>query len=306
MKMTSVLPMPEMPARNLVNEEIKAYKNDGVLCVRKFYSERWLHLITEALDEIMQTPTSLTGVSANFRSDLGTWFWNDKVRDLILQGPGACIVQQLFGSERVNFYGDQIFIKEKLTPEPTPWHHDLTFWPIRGDQIASIWTSLDPVSVETSALEFVVGSHLWGKRYKAVGIGGVIFNDEDVEELPDIEADRSKYNIVSWELEPGDALIFHPLTLHGAQGNRSPNRKRRAITTRWCGDDVTYQPRKNMGPMNPGLQKGDKLGGPIYPQILPEMIAAEIGLRLAGPIAPDKQRREEIDATLARLKRVPV
>ena len=45
-----------------------------------------------------------------------------------------------------------------LTPDPTPWHHDATFWPIEGERIASVWTSVDSVDAETSALEFIAGS----------------------------------------------------------------------------------------------------------------------------------------------------
>ncbi len=36
---------------------------------------------------------------------------------------------------------------------PAPWHHDLTFGPLEGSQLCSIWMPLDPVTTETRGLE---------------------------------------------------------------------------------------------------------------------------------------------------------
>jgi len=56
------------------------------------------------------------------------------------------LINQLLQALVVRFFYDQLFVKEPGSPVPTPWHHDLTFWPIRGQQIASIWMPLDPVT----------------------------------------------------------------------------------------------------------------------------------------------------------------
>jgi hypothetical protein len=37
-------------------------------------------------------------------------------------------------------------------------------------------------------------------------------------DLPDIEADRGSWNTLGWELEFGDAVFFHMLTLHASSG----------------------------------------------------------------------------------------
>ena len=42
---------------------------------------------------------------------------------------------------------------------------------------------------------------------------------EAFETVPDIEAHRDDYEILSWELEPGDAIAFHMKTVHGRSGN---------------------------------------------------------------------------------------
>ena len=81
----------------------------------------------------------------------------------------------------------------------------------------------------------------------------------DLEEIPDIDAERERYRILSWDVEPGDAILFDALTVHGSKGNTSRTRRRRAITTRWAGDDVVYAPRKATMPIlwTHGLRPGD-------------------------------------------------
>lgn len=44
------------------------------------------------------------------------------------------------------------------------------------------------------------------------------FPEGSLADLPNIEVDRSRWNILGWELEPGDAVFFHMLTLHASGG----------------------------------------------------------------------------------------
>jgi len=300
--------------RAISSEEREAFHRDGVICLRGLYSGHWVEQIAEALEEICAIPSPInekTGslTSDGFRSDAFTWMTNDRVRDFVLQGPSAEVVQRVFGSESIRFFYDQIFVKRRLTPDPTPWHQDATFWPIKGQQVASLWTSVDPVDARTSALEFVGGSHLWPQRFEAVAPGGLVLSDDkELEAPPDIEADRSKYNILSWELEPGDALLFHALTLHGSRGNQSPRLQRRAITTRWCGDDVAYAPKGRQMPIawNHGLAAGDLLSGPVFPRVFPSVLEHEVSARMAGPLMPDLVILSGFLAEMDQMKRVAV
>ena len=305
---------PEIPPRPLTHDEIAAYRRDGVVCIRQLYSPAWVEHLTLTLDRIYDSPSPFgpalpPGASLpKFRGDVMTWQLDDDVRDFVLQAPTAHVMQQAFGSQKVNFFYDQVFIKKQLTPDPTPWHHDFSFWPFVGDQIASIWTSVDAVDAETSALEFIAGSHLWDQEWKAVGAGGLVFSSSDLEQLPDIDADRSRFDVVSWALQPGDALLFHARTVHGSRGNRSPHVQRRAITTRWCGDDVIFAPRERSMPIpwRHGLQVGDPISGATFPQVLPEIDLQALANRLKGPVPPDPQLLAQSMQHLATAERVPV
>ncbi len=300
---------PQPSPVTLTDEQVDAFWRDGVICVRGLYSPAWVALLTKALDEICAAPSPITGMlrEGSFHSDAFTWFTNDDVRDFVIEGPSAALMQQVLRSERINYFYDQIFVKEQLSPNPTPWHHDFTFWPLEGDQIASIWTSVDAVDAESSALEFVAGSHRWPHRYRAIAADGMDFTTgTKMDELPDINADRSKYDIVSWQLEPGDVLIFHALTLHGARGNRSASTKRRAITTRWCGEDVVYKPKGMPMPYETGLEPGERLGGRVFPRLLPTVCEEDLAERMSGRVLPDPALMPGLITQLMNAERVPV
>lgn len=286
--------VPESPPRPLTVDEVDAYRRDGVICIRQLYSHAWLERLERGVEEVRKHDTLFGKAQSmgnpSFRNDLFLWKLNDDIRDFALFGPSAHVAWQVFGSRRVSFFYDQIFIKEVLTDVPTPWHHDATFWPVAGSQICSLWTSLDPVTVESSGLEFIAGSHEWPNRFKAVTPDyNPYMLASDLEQMPDIDAHRERYRILSWDVEPGDAILFDALTVHGSKGNTSKTRRRRAITTRWAGDDVVYAPRKATMPIlwTHGLKPGEPLGGPAFPQVLPAMDEAAIAKRMLGPEEPD-------------------
>ncbi|MDX2314835.1 MAG: phytanoyl-CoA dioxygenase family protein [Gammaproteobacteria bacterium] len=92
---------------------------------------------------------------------------------------------------------------------------------------------------------------------------------EDLPEAPDVDATREKFDIVQYELKPGDCTVHHGLTLHGAPGNQTPSRRRRAHVTRWAGDDVVYDPRPNVQPMlfDPDIPAGAPLDSDLWPVV---------------------------------------
>ena len=276
--------------RDLTHDEIDAFRRDGAICLRGLYSQSWLQLLADQLDAIADGQGGSSIMGGYYE-----WMNRDPIRDFVLFGPTAKPVRQALGSSRLNFFYDQVFIKEGVKGQPTPWHHDYTFWPIAGTQIASVWAALEPVTSEGSALEFVAGSHLWQRQFKAIAVSGADVSSRPLEDVPNIEANRDAYQILSWDLEPGDALLFHALTLHGARGN-STERRRRAITTRWTGDDAVYNLAGALPRFlwDPELKDGDPLSGRLFPQVLPTLIDAEIEQRMQGPIPPEPKQVEAV------------
>jgi len=277
------------PVRKLTQKEIQDFENDGVIMVKRLVEKNWLNMIEQGVEEA----TVNASVMGKFMSrktegyQMDAWLWKriDVLRDLIYYSPFAHWAQQLMSSEEVRFFYDQMFVKEPGTDAPTPWHQDLTFWPIRGNQICSFWIPLDSVTRESSGLQYVRGSHKWPNRFRAVSPDYVAsMLDSELELVPDINADPQKYDVVDWDMEPGDALIFHPLTLHGSSGNKTRTQRRRALALRWVGEDVVYAPGKATMPVpyKHDSEPGRLLQGYAFPRILPTHIPAERVIRSKG------------------------
>ncbi len=266
---------PEAPSRVLSGFEIEALRQDGVICAPQVLSQAWVDRIAIGIEGTQSAPSALGEILSlkdrGFFADLFMWLENDDFRHIVFSSPLARLAQQVLDSPTVTHWYDQLFLKEPGSDVPTPWHHDLTFWPISGDQIVSIWIPIDSVTSESSGLEFVRGSHRWTNRFKAItpDYNSYMVNPE-LEDMPDIDSNRDEYDLLSWDLEPGDVLIFHPLVVHGSSGNSSSNMMRRALASRWVGADVVYDPKPHTMPLprNHGLDPGDRLGGPIFPTVL--------------------------------------
>ena len=201
-------------------------------------------LVDEDREPDVRVRSRRTRGKGHFFLDSGVAARLDMFRDFVLRGPCGEIASHLMDSEKVNFYDDQIFIKEPGALERTSWHQDTTYFHVSGDQICIFWIPVDPANATTGALQYVRGSHLWNTYYKPnMFIADVTFPGSDDADLPDIENNRDKFDIIHFNVEPGDIVVHHHLTVHGASGNHSRYQVRRAASLRYCGDDVRYMAR---------------------------------------------------------------
>ena len=122
-----------------------------------------------------------------------------------------------------------------------------------------------------TCIEYVAGSHRWGRWFRPERFNRSALNEGDgLAPVPDIEADRAAYDIRGWDLAPGDAIAFNFLTLHGAPPNRSKSLRRRAFSSRWVGDDARFAKRPGItSPPFPEvrLNHGAPLDHPAFPLI---------------------------------------
>lgn len=156
-----------------------------------------------------------------------------------MRGAAPEIAAALLGGNTVRLYDDQIFVKEPNTSERTAFHQDSTYMEIEGDQCCVLWIPVDPVTTENGGLVYVRRSHRDGRRYRPnVFISQASLPGSEGDELPDIEGHPGDFDLVSFDVEPGDVLVHHYHTVHGAGGNLSRYQVRRAATLRYAGDDI--------------------------------------------------------------------
>ena len=262
----------------ITQQKIDQFEKDGVVCLRGAFSTKWLESLAAGVEKNFNDPGPYNTVYTDkdspggFYDDYCNWQRIPEYKDFVLQSPAAEIAARITQSRTARIYHEHVLVKEPGTRESTPWHHDLPYYGVDGDQLCSIWLPLDPVP-KSVCPEFVIGSHNAGKLYYpkffltsenyAEGIEGF-------ETIPDIEKNRAEHTISSWELQLGDCIVFHMRTLHGAPPSEGLKNRRRAFSTRWLGDDARFAKRAwKTSPPYPevDLQHGDAMDHDSFPQM---------------------------------------
>lgn len=269
----AVRTLPESPAGydlSTLTRAIEAYDKDTLTA-----SSEGQHNVAAIAEHILSTGKPFlydqSGGKGSFLLDTGITARLRDFRRFTLNGPGPEISAALLGSDRVNFFGDQIFVKEPGTRERTAFHQDATYFEIDGDQCCVLWIPVDPVTVESGAMMYWRGSHKSGTLYAPnVFVSQAPLPGAQGTPVPDIEGNMEAYDIVHFDVEPGDIVVHHYRTVHGAGGNLSRYQVRRAASLRYCGDDIRVQTR----PWAPRqlhhttrLAEGDALHGPDFPVV---------------------------------------
>jgi ectoine hydroxylase-related dioxygenase (phytanoyl-CoA dioxygenase family) len=264
----------------LTTEQVEDFQRDGAICIRQLFSAEEVALLTTGIEQNLAKPSERAKVASSpddpgwFFEDFCNWQEIDAYRRFIFDSRVGEVAAQLMQSQAARLYHDHLLVKEPNTQQRTPWHQDQPYYNVAGRQNCSMWMPVDPVSREAT-LEFVGGSHLgpWLMPRTFLDNQARWFPEGSLADLPDIEADRSAWNILGWQLEPGDVVFFHMLTLHASAGVGG-NRRRRAFSVRFLGDDMRHAPRHwKTSPEFPGLidelPEGATLEHPLFPLLHP-------------------------------------
>ncbi|CAF3920946.1 unnamed protein product [Adineta steineri] len=212
----------------VTNSLINEYKENGAVCIRQLLNKNEVELLRQGIDENLLHPSPHFGIASQpdhtgrFIEDFCTWQTNRYYKQFIYESPCAVIAGHLMKSSISRLYHDHLLIKESNTKQITQWHQDQPYYNIEGNQTCCFWIPIDSVS-RYSTLEFIGGSHC-GQRW----LMPRAFMNSEAKWFPE---------------EPGDVIAFHMLTLHGSQGTRENDNRRRVFSVRFLGDDVIHAPR---------------------------------------------------------------
>ncbi|MCP4846448.1 MAG: phytanoyl-CoA dioxygenase family protein [Verrucomicrobiaceae bacterium] len=210
----------------------EAFARDGYVLMPAFFSadevgeclknlERYITEVVPGLGseevfyEERENPETLKQLQSMHLHD--EWFGN------FFQGRVSQLACQLLGSEVIG-RNMQFFNKPAGIGKPTPAHQDGFYFKLNPPLALTMWLALDPADEENGCVRYVKASHLKGMRPHALtntlgfsqGVSDFGKRDDEVNE-------------VTITALPGDLLAHHALTVHRAEGNRSPVRERRAL-----------------------------------------------------------------------------
>ncbi len=256
----------------LDEDTIDQFRHDGVVVLRDVLDTGRMQAAFEAWQWSLDHPGPLAsglipgsdGAFQDLCNPEAATVYEPCVRNM----PLAWIAQQFWGGSAVWFLYEQVFHKQSADVGRTPWHQDTSYWSIRGSNLIGFWVSFEAIPKQ-AALEFVRGSHR-----------GLLFNTSRFDPkdptlpifevgadhtgylppLPDIDANREQYDIVSFATEPGDVIAFHTSMLHGGGATDGVTPERRTLTLRFFGEDccMAHSPGppapfgKDIGHLKPG------------------------------------------------------
>lgn len=274
-------------SRAVRDDQIETFWADGVVCLRGVLAPDWIARLHAAVEDVLSARdgTDLSAMAAQIdagggavlrdaasdgtprgRFFAGTDHWrrHRTFRDFALVSPLPALVAALLRARRVALYEDSLLVKEPGTVERTAFHQDMAYFHVTGSQVCTTWCPLDLVDAATGAVKYVRGSHRWQRDFQpnffvsTAAIPGTLG-----ETVPDVEGDPQRYELLSFDTGPGDVVVHHARTIHGAPGNASSTRRRRAVSVRYCGDDVRFH-RRPGAPLKP-WQEGASEGAPLDP-----------------------------------------
>jgi len=241
----------------MISEElIQQYERDGAVCIKGAIDPEIAASVLANLDLLINSDEDRwTTIRDGGFSDRLLWPTMPWMYDFCAKSALPEIVGRLMRSKEARLYFDHTFIRDAGTQQKTPWHQDRPYWPFQGTQIASIWVALTACTKNSSSLQFVRGSHTAGKVYRPIPFGNdggsseFLDNNKSLELMPDIDAAPDEFELLCWDVEPGDAIVFGGEVIHGASDNVSNAERRAALSIRYVGDDAIWDPRPGTDPM---------------------------------------------------------
>jgi ectoine hydroxylase-related dioxygenase (phytanoyl-CoA dioxygenase family) len=238
-------------------EAIAAYQRDGAVLLKGVMSADEVALLRQGLEEAHAAPTgryskvsSADGAGATIVDQFAS-LASPSLAALLAPGKVARIAARLMQTASAQLVLDQMFYKEAGRIVPTPWHQDTPFLCVRGHDMARVWLSCDPSPAHVT-VQVVRGSHRWNVVYDTrseaalevvTAVEGGEFTYDGIGDhraplAPDVERHRDSFDILSWDVAPGDAVVFNGNVLHGASGAAHHPHPRRAFATLWGGPDL--------------------------------------------------------------------
>ena len=283
--------------RNITEEERLHFDRQGVVHLPGLLDDEWLARLQAAFaEEISADQTRVNFVdfkaltpmieasgaqfvtpgvtSASGRFCISSFNWRrfPALGALCCGPPLPETVAFLMRSRRINFYGEQLFLKEAGSLHRTAFHQDMPYFHVTGNKCCTAWIPLDAIEADNGMMGYVKGSHRWQTHAANGFVTQTPLPGSSLPQLPDIEGTTGDYDIVYYPAQPGDVIVHHANTVHGATGN-STGRDRRALSLHYLGDDVRYRERQGAAldaGKSPALENGDLMDCAEFPLVWTE------------------------------------
>lgn len=205
----------------LSDDEITAYHQHGFYVARRLFTEHEIALLHRTAKEDYELDrrsyTRADGEGGQVRLSL----WNHP-GDNIYGAYARCerlvrSAERLLDDE-VYHYHSKMIMKDAKVGGAFTWHQDYGYWYKNGiltPNLTSVMIAVDRATKENGCLQVIDGSHRCGRlEHRLTG-------EQAGADLERVQQILKRMSLVYIEMEPGDALFFHPNLLHRSDPNYS-------------------------------------------------------------------------------------
>ena len=267
----------DLPANARVSaDDVAAFGRDGVVAFHDAFTE-WVEPLHAGLQRTLDEPdryafpceSSPVDEPGRLFDSYCNWQLIPEYLAFVLTSRAASLAGQVMGSRSAQLFHEHAFCKEAGTTKATPWHHDLPYYCVDGRQTASVYVALDTIPSPSRSGSGGVPTTATSSTCHRDFAAGAEYDagDSTMLSVPDVDTEARPGDILALDLEPGDAYVFDFRTLHGS-GNAAVTARRRAFSTRWLGDDVTYvdRPGETSPPLSDlGMRTRDRMREDWFP-----------------------------------------
>jgi hypothetical protein len=208
------------------NSVVETYHADGYFLAKGFFDATEIDLLKRSAKEDNELDRRSFGRADGEGGIVRLSLWNhpgDGIYGMFARCERmvrSC--EKLLGGE-VYHYHSKMILKDAKVGGAWAWHQDYGYWYQNGvltPDLVSVFIAVDPCTRENGCLQVIQNSHHCGR------INHVLTGDQagaDRDRVEEILKRSEQFPLVYVEMDPGDALFFHPNLLHRSDQNRSDN-----------------------------------------------------------------------------------
>lgn len=203
------------------DKNIEDYNKDGYFFERNLFSSEEINLLAETARNDHAMDKASSSMDDGEGNDVRLSLWNhpgNGIYGMIARCERIVNrVEQLLDDE-VYHYHSKMILKDAKVGGAWAWHQDYGYWYQNGllfPNLCSVMIAVDKATEENGCLQVLKGSHKMGR------INHILSGDQAGADLEYVEEAKKQLETIQCEMNPGDALFFHPNTLHCSASNLS-------------------------------------------------------------------------------------
>lgn len=205
----------------LTEEQLSDYDRDGYIVVRNLFSKDEIDSLGHAARSDNEMDKSSTQRDDGEGNAVRLALWNHP-GDGIYGMFARCRkmvdrVEEILKDEAYHYHSKMI-LKDAKVGGAWAWHQDYGYWYQNGvlsPNLCSVMIAVDQATIENGCMQVIKGSHKLGR------INHILSGDQAGADMERVEEAKKRLDLVHVTMDPGDALFFHPNTLHASDANES-------------------------------------------------------------------------------------